>query len=33
MSSENTARKFSLGRYYDYVNRLPAIAAEDVGRA
>lgn len=30
MSSENTARKFKLGAYYDYVNSLPAI--EDVRR-
>jgi deoxyribodipyrimidine photo-lyase len=26
MSSENTARKFRLGRYLDYVDRLPTIA-------
>ena len=27
MSSENTARKFKLGPYFDYVNGLPTIAA------
>ncbi|HVQ31855.1 MAG TPA: deoxyribodipyrimidine photolyase [Vicinamibacteria bacterium] len=27
MSSENTARKFKLGAYYEYVNGLPAIEA------
>ena len=31
MSSENTARKFKLGPYYDYVNGLPTIAAVRAG--
>jgi deoxyribodipyrimidine photo-lyase len=33
MSSDNTARKFRLGPYYDYVNGLPTIAAVREGRS
>jgi hypothetical protein len=32
MSSENTARKFDLKRYYAYVERLPTVAASRSGR-
>ena len=32
MSSDNTAKKFKLGGYYDYVNRLPSIADVRAGR-
>ncbi len=33
MSSDNTARKFKLGSYYEYVNGLPTIATVREGRS
>ena len=33
MSSDNTARKFKLGPYHDYVNALPSIADVRSGTA